>query len=173
MQDFVFSNGLVIPKGVSVCVSSGPMQTDEVSFQPVLPVLDTYTNVLTDCRNTTRTPTPSRDSDTMTSARISSMNSNLCSIRWLLWIPLTCSSVTVVWHGEQPWFLRLRFDLLTPYSVPVASSRSMRSKLFSPTLSSTMTSKFPATRRRYLILSGLVEFATAILMLRSSSRRGV
>ena len=32
MQDFVFSNGLVVPKGVTVCVSSGSMQTDDVSF---------------------------------------------------------------------------------------------------------------------------------------------
>ena len=32
MQDFVFSNGLVVPQGVTVCVSSGSMQTDDVSL---------------------------------------------------------------------------------------------------------------------------------------------
>jgi cytochrome P450 len=32
MQDFVFTNGLVVPQGVTVCVSSGSMQTDDVSF---------------------------------------------------------------------------------------------------------------------------------------------
>ncbi|TEB19828.1 cytochrome P450 [Coprinellus micaceus] len=33
MQDFVFTNGLVVPQGVTVCVSSGSMQTDDEYYE--------------------------------------------------------------------------------------------------------------------------------------------